>query len=185
MTRSGVSPWKPLTFDPAGRLPHTGSHSSLGNSSRQTPRASHRQDIHTRSKSPRPISGPGREDCLQALGRGSKPRDGLEGILPLSPHSQHIPDDSCIHHLRLPGGLPLNPQGFPGFSLDLAFMQVISFGTNTNLQHYNGEGVCNQLPNCYPLNNTPGLSYLSQMTAVQFLQFTSATTGICVAAAMI
>src|SRR5438093_1698609 len=61
------------------------------------------------------------------------------------------------------GGLPLNPQGFPGFSLDLAFMQVISFGTNTNLQHYNGEGVCNQLPNCYPLNNTPGLSYLSQM----------------------
>jgi len=73
------------------------------------------------------------------------------------------------------GGLPLNPQKFPGFSLDLAFMQVISFATNTNLQHYSGEG----------LSNTPGLSYLSQMTAVQFLQFTSATTGICVAAAMI
>jgi potassium-transporting ATPase potassium-binding subunit len=33
------------------------------------------------------------------------------------------------------GGLPLNPQGFPGLSLDLAFMQVISFATNTNLQH--------------------------------------------------
>lgn len=89
------------------------------------------------------------------------------------------------------GGLPLNPQGFPGFSLDLAFMQVISFATNTNLQHYNGEGVCNQLPNCSGLTTTstgqpiPGLSYLSQMTAVQFLQFTSAATGICVAAALI
>jgi K+-transporting ATPase ATPase A chain len=83
------------------------------------------------------------------------------------------------------GALPLNPQGFPGFSLDLAFMQVISFATNTNLQHYHGEGVCIQLPNCSTLTNTPGLSYLSQMTAVQFLQFTSAATGICVAAAMI
>jgi potassium-transporting ATPase potassium-binding subunit len=68
------------------------------------------------------------------------------------------------------GSLPLNPQGFPGLSLDLAFMQVISFGTNTNLQHYNGE---------------TSLSYLSQMSAVQFLQFTSAATGICVAIAMI
>ncbi len=66
--------------------------------------------------------------------------------------------------------LPLNPQGFPGLSLDLAFMQVISFATNTNLQHYKGETT---------------LSYLSQMTAVQFLQFTSAATGICVAIAMI
>ncbi|HEX4919862.1 MAG TPA: potassium-transporting ATPase subunit KdpA [Candidatus Bathyarchaeia archaeon] len=83
------------------------------------------------------------------------------------------------------GGLPLNPQGFPGLNLDLALMQVISFATNTNLQHYNGEGVCNSLPNCSTLSNTPGLSYLSQMTAVQFLQFTSAATGICVAAAMI
>jgi len=83
------------------------------------------------------------------------------------------------------GGLPLNPQGFPGFSLDLAFMQVISFATNTNLQHYNGEGNCNQLPNCSTPSNVPGLSYLSQMTAVQFLQFTSAATGICVAAALI
>ncbi|MGA2239771.1 MAG: potassium-transporting ATPase subunit KdpA, partial [Candidatus Bathyarchaeia archaeon] len=37
------------------------------------------------------------------------------------------------------GSLPLNPQGFPGLTWDLAFMQVISFATNTNLQHYNGE----------------------------------------------
>ena len=49
-------------------------------------------------------------------------------------------------------------------------MQVISFATNTNLQHYNGEST---------------LSYLSQMTAVQFLQFTSAASGICVAVAFV
>ena len=84
------------------------------------------------------------------------------------------------------GVLPLNPQGFPGLSWDLALMQVISFGTNTNLQHYNGEGNCIQLPNCAALApGVPGLSYLSQMMAVQFLQFTSAATGICVAVAMI
>ncbi len=81
--------------------------------------------------------------------------------------------------------LPLNPQGFPGLNLDLAFMQVISFATNTNLQHYNGEGVCSNLPNCPSLSPMPGLSYLSQMTAVQFLQFTSAATGLCVAVAMV
>jgi potassium-transporting ATPase potassium-binding subunit len=66
--------------------------------------------------------------------------------------------------------LPLNPQGFPGLSLDLAFNTVISFGTNTNLQHYNGETT---------------LSIFSQMTAIQFLQFTSAATGLCVAIAMV
>jgi len=81
--------------------------------------------------------------------------------------------------------LPLNPQGFSGLSLDLAFMQVISFATNTNLQHYNGGGICTNPPNCYPLPSMPGLSYLSQMTAVQFLQFTSAGTGLCVAVAMV
>src|SRR5437899_9022277 len=84
------------------------------------------------------------------------------------------------------GVLPLNPQGLPGLSWDLAFMQVISFGTNTNLQHYSGEGNCIQLPNCTTSTpGIPGLSYLSQMMAVQFLQFTSAATGICVAVAMI
>ena len=66
--------------------------------------------------------------------------------------------------------LPLNPQGFSGLTWDLAFMQVISFGSNTNLQHYNGEAA---------------LSYLSQMTAVQFLQFTSAASGICAAVAFV
>ena len=66
--------------------------------------------------------------------------------------------------------LPLNPQGFPGLTWDLAFMQTISFGTNTNLQHYNGEST---------------LSYFSQMSAVQFLQFTSAASGLCAAVAMV
>ena len=66
--------------------------------------------------------------------------------------------------------LPLNPQGFPGMSWDLAFNTVVSFATNTNLQHYAGEAT---------------LSYFSQMTAIQFLQFTSATTGICCGIAMV
>ena len=68
------------------------------------------------------------------------------------------------------GSLPLNPQGFPGMSWDLAFNTVVSFATNTNLQHYNGETT---------------LSYLSQMTAIQFLQFTSAATGICMGVALV
>ncbi|MDV3244900.1 MAG: potassium-transporting ATPase subunit KdpA [Nitrososphaerales archaeon] len=68
------------------------------------------------------------------------------------------------------GFLPLNPQRFPGMSWDLALNTVVSFATNTNLQHYNGETT---------------LSYLSQMTAIQFLQFTSATTGICMGIAMV
>src|SRR5438132_1578483 len=64
------------------------------------------------------------------------------------------------------------------------------YGRNTwtaarTLHHYNGEGVCNNPPDCYPLSSMPGLSYFSQMTAVQFLQFTSAATGLCVAVAMV
>ena len=66
--------------------------------------------------------------------------------------------------------LPLNPQGFPGMSWDLALNTVVSFATNTNLQHYAGE---------------LSLSYFSQMGAIQFLQFTSAATGVCVMAAMV
>ncbi len=72
--------------------------------------------------------------------------------------------------LTFQGSLPLNPQGFPGMKWDLAFNTVVSFATNTNLQHYNGETT---------------LSYFSQMTAIQFLQFTSAATGICMGVAMV
>jgi K+-transporting ATPase ATPase A chain len=64
--------------------------------------------------------------------------------------------------------LPLNPQHFPGISWSLALNTVVSMATNTNLQHYNGEYA---------------LSYFSQMSAIQFLQFASAATGICVAVA--
>ena len=66
--------------------------------------------------------------------------------------------------------LPLNPQGFPGLSWDLSLNTVVSFATNTNLQHYNGETT---------------LSYLSQISTIQFLQFTSAATGICMGVAMV
>lgn len=72
--------------------------------------------------------------------------------------------------LAFQGSLPLNPQHFPGLSWDLIFNTVISIGTNTNLQHYAGEVT---------------LSYLSQMSAIQYLQFTSAATGICAAAAFV
>ncbi len=53
------------------------------------------------------------------------------------------------------GNLPLNPMGFPGIHPDLAFMQVVSFATNTDLQHYSGEAA---------------FSYLSQMGVLQWLQ---------------
>src|SRR6266550_4138671 len=72
--------------------------------------------------------------------------------------------------LTFQGVLPLNPMGFGGLSWDLALNTVVSFATNTNLQHYNGETT---------------LSYLSQMGAIQFLQFTSAATGICMGVAMV
>jgi K+-transporting ATPase ATPase A chain len=72
--------------------------------------------------------------------------------------------------LTFQGSLPLNPQGFPGLRWDLSLNTVISFATNTNLQHYAGE---------------LQLSYLSQMTAIQFLQFTSAATGIAMGVAMV
>lgn len=72
--------------------------------------------------------------------------------------------------LTLQGLLPLNPMGFGGMSWDLALNTVVSFATNTNLQHYNGETT---------------LSYLSQMGAIQFLQFTSAATGICMGVALV
>lgn len=72
--------------------------------------------------------------------------------------------------LTFQGFLPLNPQRFPGMSWDLALNTAVSFATNTNLQHYKGEAA---------------LSYFSQMTAIQFLQFTSATTGICMGVAMV
>ncbi len=64
------------------------------------------------------------------------------------------------------GWLPLNPDGNPSMTPDLAFNTAISFLVNCNLQHYSGES---------------GLSYLGQITLV-FLQFVSAATGMAAAA---
>ncbi len=62
--------------------------------------------------------------------------------------------------------LPLNPDGNPSMSADLAFNTSISFVTNTNLQHYSGE---------------TGMSYLGQLVFMLF-QFISAGCGIAIAA---
>jgi K+-transporting ATPase ATPase A chain len=61
--------------------------------------------------------------------------------------------------------LPLNPDGNPNMSPDLAFNTSISFVVNCNLQHYSGE---------------TGLSYLGQLFLL-FLQFVSAATGMAAA----
>ena len=64
--------------------------------------------------------------------------------------------------------LPLNPDGNPGQTPDLAFNTAISFVVNCNLQHYSGES---------------GLTYFTQLFVITFLQFLSAATGIaCVVA---
>ena len=64
--------------------------------------------------------------------------------------------------LRLQGLLFLNPNGIEGMESSLSFNTIISFMTNTNLQHYSGES---------------GLSYFSQMAVIVFMMFTSAATG--------
>ena len=69
--------------------------------------------------------------------------------------------------LMTQGWLPLNPDGNPNMLPDLAFNTAISFLVNCNLQHYSGE---------------TGLSYLSQVVVIQFLQFVTAGTGMAAAA---
>jgi len=72
--------------------------------------------------------------------------------------------------LRLQNILPLNPQGLPAVSDDLAFNTAVSFTTNTNWQNYVGEST---------------MSYFSQMVALAFHNFASAATGIAIAAAFV
>lgn len=72
--------------------------------------------------------------------------------------------------LRLQQVLPLNPQRLGPVSEHLAFNTAVSFTTNTNWQSYGGEST---------------MSYLSQMVALAFHNFTSAATGIAVAAALV
>lgn len=62
--------------------------------------------------------------------------------------------------------LPLNPDGNPSMTADLAFNTTISFVSNTNLQHYSGE---------------TGVSYLGQLTLMLF-QFVSAGAGMAACA---
>ena len=70
--------------------------------------------------------------------------------------------------LRLQSIPFLNPNGIENMNPSLSFNTVISFMTNTNLQHYAGES---------------GLSYLSQMAVITFMMFVSAASGyaVCVA----
>jgi K+-transporting ATPase ATPase A chain len=62
--------------------------------------------------------------------------------------------------------LPLNPDGNPSMTADLAFNTSISFVSNTNLQHYSGES---------------GVSYLGQLVLMLF-QFISAGVGMAACA---
>jgi len=72
--------------------------------------------------------------------------------------------------VSLQGVLPLNPDGIGNMEPTLAFNTISSFVTNTNLQHYSGE---------------TGLSYLSQMVVITFLQFVTAATGVAACIAII
>jgi len=72
--------------------------------------------------------------------------------------------------LLFQGILPLNPDRIPSLPPLLDFNSVVSFLTNTDIQHYTGE---------------LQLSYLSQMAFATFLMFVSAATGMCAAVALI
>lgn len=63
-----------------------------------------------------------------------------------------------------------NPNGIQGMEPTLSFNTIISFMTNTNLQHYSGES---------------GLSYLSQMLVIIFMMFVSAASGYAACVAFI
>jgi K+-transporting ATPase ATPase A chain len=103
----------------------------------------------------------------------------LSGINPNEPMDwkQFLKAIMCINILWLVYGffilmhqdkLPLNPDGNPGMTADLAFNTIISFVVNCNLQHYSGES---------------GASYLIQHFIFMFLHFTSAATGVACAVA--
>ena len=67
--------------------------------------------------------------------------------------------------------IPLfNPNAIGNMEPTLSFNTIISFMTNTNLQHYSGES---------------GLSYLSQMLVIIFMMFVSAASGYAACVAFI
>lgn len=72
--------------------------------------------------------------------------------------------------LRIQSVPLFNPNGIEGMEPTLAFNTIISFMTNTNLQHYSGES---------------GLSYLSQMLVIIFMMFVSAASGYAACVAFI
>ena len=67
--------------------------------------------------------------------------------------------------LMLQGVLPLNPEGLPGLSWDLAFNTAVSFVTNTNWQAYSGEA---------------SLSYFSQAIGLTVQNFVTPAVGLAV-----
>lgn len=72
--------------------------------------------------------------------------------------------------LRIQGISFFNPNGIGAMEESLSFNTIISFMTNTNLQHYSGES---------------GLSYLSQMLVIIFMMFVSAASGYAACIAFI
>ncbi|AFD08775.1 potassium-transporting ATPase subunit KdpA [Solitalea canadensis] len=72
--------------------------------------------------------------------------------------------------LLFQGALPLNPDGNPSQTPDLAFNTIISFMVNCDLQHYSGES---------------GVTYLTQLFVMNFLMFVSAATGIAALVALL
>ena len=64
----------------------------------------------------------------------------------------------------------LNPNGIASMEETLSFNTIISFMTNTNLQHYSGES---------------GLSYFSQLLVITFMMFVSAASGYAACIAFI
>ena len=72
--------------------------------------------------------------------------------------------------LRLQALPVFNPNGIGAMEETLSFNTIISFMTNTNLQHYSGES---------------GLSYMSQMLVITFMMFVSAASGYAACIAFI
>lgn len=66
--------------------------------------------------------------------------------------------------------LPLNPDGIPGMSWDLALHTMVSFLTNTNQQHYSGQAQ---------------LSYFSQLAGIVTLQVVTPAMGLAIALALL
>lgn len=72
--------------------------------------------------------------------------------------------------LRIQSISIFNPNGIASMEETLSFNTIISFMTNTNLQHYSGES---------------GLSYFSQLLVITFMMFVSAASGYAACIAFI